>query len=118
VITDEVRVVLRETDGPWLATCPYIPELAAQADEARMAAYPNPVAAGGAIRLRESALADEELEERYATFYLFDVQGKLVNTGKASALRNGLAMPELSGMYYLILEGKAGKMQLKVVVGE
>jgi hypothetical protein len=88
------------------------------------AVYPNPVASGGTVHLRENVLTGDELqelgelEERYATFRLFDVQGRLVREGRASELRQGLTMPTTPGIYHLLLDGKAGRLQLKVAVGQ
>jgi hypothetical protein len=79
--------------------------------------YPNPVAAGGTIRLKQLELLDGE-EELYATLYLFDAQGRLVLTDNASTLRSGLTMPETPGVYHLVLEGKAGRKVVRVAVGQ
>jgi hypothetical protein len=68
------------------------------------------------VRLKEDLLIDEQLAERYAAFQLFDVQGKLLHSGKASELLQGLSMPATSGVYLFILKGKAGKLEVKAVV--
>jgi hypothetical protein len=113
-------VKLRDATGRLLVTCPYAPAAAgAQGGAAREAVYPNPVAAGGTVYLIGGELRElGELEDRYATFLLFDVQGRLVREGKTSDLHQGLVMPDTPGIYHIILEGKAGRLQLKVAVGQ
>jgi hypothetical protein len=55
-------------------------------------------------------------EERYSAFRLFSSMGKLVSSGEASVLIEGLAMPEMADAYFLILEGKAGKKAIRIAV--
>jgi uncharacterized repeat protein (TIGR02543 family) len=116
VIQDTMYVELQDSSGEKFKTCPNNPSSGAAEPEPLMAVFPNPVAAGATVRLKEEFLIDLTLEERYSTLILFDVQGKLLYTGKASDLRQGLVMPSLPGIYFLSLEGKAGKKQFKVVV--
>jgi hypothetical protein len=74
----------------------------------------------GKIYLKESDLvAAATLGERYQTFSLFNSQGALIYTGKASDIRYGLTLPDVPpGAYYIILEGKDEKRQFTVVVGQ
>jgi uncharacterized repeat protein (TIGR02543 family) len=114
-IADTLSVKLLDTTGTWFETCPSNPAAAAAAPKAlNMAVYPNPVLGGAAIHLREDF--DIALEERYETFYLLDIQGKMACSGKSSELRNGIAMPKEVGIYLLVLEGKAGRLLNKIVV--
>ncbi|MDR3188861.1 MAG: T9SS type A sorting domain-containing protein, partial [Prevotellaceae bacterium] len=115
-ITDSMYVQLRDSTGAMLRSCPYTPKASAALTNARASVYPNPVSTGGVVRLKEDLLADEQLVERYATFQLFDMQGKLLHSGKASELLQGLSMPTISGVYLIILEGNAGKLEVKAVV--
>jgi hypothetical protein len=79
--------------------------------------YPNPVAPGGAIKLRQHDTANDG-ECPYTTLYLFNAQGRLVLTGSSSSLCDGLTMPKTVGIYHLVLEDKSGRRQVvKVVVG-
>jgi uncharacterized repeat protein (TIGR02543 family) len=115
---DTVRIVVRDISGTWLSSCPYEPSDAAASDETlRAAVYPNPVTAGGVIYLKESFFIGAKLKENYANFLLLNVQGGVVKTGKTVELRQGLIMPTIPGMYHLILEGAAGRIQLKIAVG-
>ncbi|MDR1417415.1 MAG: T9SS type A sorting domain-containing protein, partial [Prevotellaceae bacterium] len=82
-----------------------------------LSVYPNPVAAGGIVKLKQAELADGE-DAPYTACYLFDAQGRLTLTGSFSALRGGLTMPETPGIYHLVLEGKAGRTVVKVAVGQ
>jgi hypothetical protein len=43
--------------------------------------------------------------------------GKLVSSGEAAALTDGLTMPEHAGAYFLILDGKAGRKVIRIAVG-
>ena len=116
IITDSIVLQLQDSTGAWLESCPYSYAPPAAPDAPRMAVYPNPVSSGKTVHLKEELLIDETLEERYATLSLIDVQGKVVRAGKASDLRQGFAMPLHPGIYHLVLEGKAGRKVLKVVV--
>jgi uncharacterized repeat protein (TIGR02543 family) len=122
---DSMRVIFQDATGALLSTCPdAIDTFGTQGKVAREAVYPNPVSSGGTVRLKENVLTGDELQElgelqdRYATFRLFDVQGRLVREGKTSELHQGLTMPATPGIYYILLDGKAGKLQLKVAVGQ
>ncbi|MDR0688399.1 MAG: hypothetical protein LBF55_06940 [Prevotellaceae bacterium] len=89
----------------------------------KVAVYPNPVAAGGFIKLKQSSFADdgEEEEERYVKYSLFSSQGSLILRGDASPLYEGqgLAMPQVpAGIYHLLLEGKNGKRWVAKVAVE
>jgi hypothetical protein len=126
---DSMYIDLTTTTGKRLTSCPAVGGSnavyagdSAGADvgkkSAEVSVYPNPVAAGGTIRLKQLELLDNNEAELYATLYLFDAQGRLVLTDNASVLRNGLTMPETPGIYHLILEGKAGRKVVKVAVGQ
>ncbi|MDR3187614.1 MAG: InlB B-repeat-containing protein, partial [Prevotellaceae bacterium] len=115
-IADSIFVWLKDSAGTEFESCPYISKDSVVQVAARASVYPNPVSAGGVVRLKEDILADEQLAERYAAFQLFDVQGRLLHSGKASELLQGLSMPTISGVYLIILEGKAGKLEMKAVV--
>jgi hypothetical protein len=126
---DSMYVVLRTApDNIRLETCPAVSkDSIAYANDSssagsdkkavELSVYPNPVAAGGTIKLKQAEFIDSE-QEQPATFYLIDAQGRLVLTGSASALRDGLTMPEAPGVYHLILEGKSGRKVVKVAVGQ
>ncbi|MDR1415870.1 MAG: YDG domain-containing protein, partial [Prevotellaceae bacterium] len=125
---DSMYVKLITTDNILLETCP---DVSKNADKDTVAGggdtgdtrsvdlsvYPNPVATGGTIKLKQAELADGE-DAPYTAFYLFDAQGRLTLTGSFSALRGGLTMPEAPGIYHLVLEGKAGRKVVKVAVGQ
>ncbi|MDR0565849.1 MAG: InlB B-repeat-containing protein, partial [Prevotellaceae bacterium] len=87
-------------------------------------AYPNPVQGGGKIYLKESVIigSDDDdgggSEEHYATYRLFTSQGKLVLSGSAYVLIEGLVMPETAGTYYLVLDGNAGRKTMQIAVGQ
>ena len=117
-IADTVFVELREVGSEsWRVTCPYTPHTPTA--EPQLAVYPNPVAGGVAVRLKETSFADGAPEEQYPTLYLIDVQGKVVYTGKtADLLGKGVTFAVPPGVYHLVLEGKAGKKLLKIAVGE
>jgi hypothetical protein len=105
----------------WLESCPYEPSANSIAPDERSeeAIYPNPASSRGKVYLKENVLVSTALEERYEMLFLFDTQGALRYTGKASDLQHGLTLPDVTpGVYYLILEGKNGKKQFKIVVGE
>ncbi|MDR0712587.1 MAG: InlB B-repeat-containing protein, partial [Prevotellaceae bacterium] len=119
-ITDSIYVALRDSTGAWLVSCPYsstaVPGKRAKVQQ--MIVYPNPVSVGAVVRLKEEFLVDHaaDLEERYTTLYLVDVQGRKVYAGEPSELRRGLAMPTTIGVYFIVLEGKAGRDLIKVSV--
>jgi hypothetical protein len=134
---DSMYLVLTLSDGTLLETCPDAG--GAVADEGSNGSvgtgstgkkstsmdtyiYPNPVHSGGAIRLKQPALSgSDDGEERYVKYSLFDNQGSLVLRADASALYGGqgLIMPQASGIYYLLLEGKSGQRWVtKIAVGE
>jgi uncharacterized repeat protein (TIGR02543 family) len=118
-ITDTMRILLQAVDNTWLTSCPNDPMLANAAGEAlQLAVFPNPVAAGKAIRLKEGWLTDEKQEQRYETFHLYNAQGQLVVSGSASTLESGLTMPKQPGMYYLIFDGKTEKTVVRIAVVE
>jgi hypothetical protein len=124
---DSMRLTLQTTSGDIQETCPDDGSGAGSGSNdgasssnnssksAALSVYPNPVAAGGTIKLKQAELADGE-DEPYADFYLFDAQGRLTLAGSFSALRGGLTMPVAPGIYHLVLEGKAGRKVLKVAV--
>lgn len=122
-ISDSIFVNLKLAENRWITSCPYVPSSFVGHNAGLQAVvYPDPVPMGGVVHLKQSALIGEEvdtleeLEERYATFHLFDVQGKLVHEGKTADLEQGLTMPDVPGVYYLALEGKAGRMMVKIAV--
>ncbi|MDR0711435.1 MAG: InlB B-repeat-containing protein, partial [Prevotellaceae bacterium] len=119
-IVDTMRISLQTSDGVWHESCPYEPAANSIApDGSEAAIYPNPASSRGKVYLKEHALASTALEERYETLFLFDTQGVLRYTGKASDLQHGLTLPDVTpGVYYLVLEGKNGKRRFKIVVGE
>jgi uncharacterized repeat protein (TIGR02543 family) len=119
--SDSLYVRLQDATGAWFSTCPYVPAVAsARGGTTREAVYPNPVAAGGMVYLVGDELRElsglSGLEDSYATFLLFDVQGRPLREGKTSELHQGLTMPATPGIYHILLNGKAGKLQLKVAV--
>ena len=118
-VTDTTLYVrLLDTANVEFKTCPYHPHALPGAAEAqRMAVYPNPVSSGKSIHLKEEFLINDNLEERYATLSLIDAQGKVVYVGKPSELRQGLTIPDIpSGLYHLVLDGKAGRKLFKIMV--
>jgi hypothetical protein len=125
--SDSMYIRLLTTDNVRLETCPAVGKDPAYVEDGDIASdskksatvsiYPNPVAAGGVIRLKQTELVDNE-QELYTTLYLFDAQGRLVLTDNASTLSDGLTMPETPGIYHLVLEGKAGRKVIKVAVGQ
>jgi hypothetical protein len=88
----------------------------------KVAVYPNPIPSGGAIKLKQVNLLDGEDEDnRYVKYSLFDTQGRLVLRGDASPLYEGqgIIMPQLPGIYHLLLESKTGKRWVvKVAVSD
>jgi uncharacterized repeat protein (TIGR02543 family) len=118
-ITDTLRVLLREAGSKiWLETCPYLPPVASAPEEdAHGLVYPNPVAVGGTVKLKEDMLVGG-IEEHYSTYHLVDVYGQTLSSGNAAVLTQGLTMPNMPGVYYLILDGKAGRKQVKIAVGK
>ena len=118
---DSMRVVLRTVDGSTIASCPDADisgksVASGSSTSLNKSAYPNPVRGGGKIYLKESVITDGQ-EHYYSTFRLFTSDGKLITGGSASALIEGLTMPNHPGAYYLILDGKAGKKSMQIVVG-
>jgi hypothetical protein len=89
-----------------------------------MAVYPNPVPSGGTIKLKQSDFADvgeDGEEDRCVKYSLYSTRGSLILIGDASPFceGQGLTMPEVPGIYYLLLEGKNGKRwTVKIAVGE
>ena len=118
IITDTVFAEVREAGSKdWRLTCPYIPSVPTV--ELQPTVYPNPALGGVAVRLKANSFAGAAVEEQYATFYLIDVQGNIVYTGKtADLVERGITFPVPAGVYYLVLEGKAGKKRLKIVIGQ
>jgi hypothetical protein len=119
---DSMYVVLHTAGGELLKTCPDANHTVYGGSgvsklSADLSVYPNPVAAGGIIRLKQAELFNSE-NELYARFYLLDAQGRPVFAGNASVLRSGLTMPEIPGVYHFVLEGKAGRKVVKVAVGQ
>ncbi|MDR1343534.1 MAG: hypothetical protein LBK18_09825 [Prevotellaceae bacterium] len=124
---DSMYVVLRTASGERLETCPDASPAAhggsgseagdSLKNSGGLSVYPNPVAAGGVIRLKQAALIGDG-DELYTRLYLLDAQGRPVLTGDASALRSGLTMPEIPGIYHLVLEGKSGRKVVKIAVGQ
>jgi uncharacterized repeat protein (TIGR02543 family) len=129
---DSMFVVLTLLNGATLETCPDVGISAASNGSGgsagnksmKVAVYPNPVSAGGFIKLKQSDFADgeeEEEEERYVKYSLFSSQGSLILCGDASPLYEGqgLAMPLVpAGIYHLLLEGKSGKRWVAKVAVE
>jgi hypothetical protein len=125
---DSMYIKLYTINGEPFETCPAggVPSAKSSVDttgaaadkkSAALSLYPNPVTAGGTIKLKQLELIDGE-DALYAALYLFDAQGRLILKDSASALRSGLAMPETPGIYHLVLEGKAGRKVVKVAVGQ
>jgi uncharacterized repeat protein (TIGR02543 family) len=124
---DSMRVELRTVDGSALTTCPdadIAGKNSANGGSSSLKsdvdiddyAYPNPVRGGSKIYIKESLFIASDGEERYSTCRLFTSQGRLVLSGSASALIEGLVMPETSGSYFLILDGKAGRRAIQIAV--
>jgi uncharacterized repeat protein (TIGR02543 family) len=124
---DSMYVVLRTAAGATLRTCPDIQgnatatasggSNAKSEEDVDDSAYPNPVRGGSKVYLKRSIIAADGQEELYATFRLFTSMGKLVSSGEAAALTDGLTMPEHAGAYFLILDGKAGRKIIRITVG-
>jgi hypothetical protein len=131
---DSMFLVLTLTDGTTLETCPDANSVSAASDGSgsgagkksmKVAVYPNPVSAGGVVKLKQSDFVggedEDEDEERYVKYSLYSAQGSLVLRGDASVFYGGegLIMPQTPGIYHLLLEGKNGQRQVvKVAVGE
>ena len=113
-----MQVLLQEEgQTTFHSTCPYEPDESSEwSQEMGMPVYPNPVVAGSAVHLQESFLIAAE-ENGYTDFYLVDVQGAIIRTGKVADLHQGLTMPGIPGIYHLVVEGKAGRKQFKIAVG-
>jgi uncharacterized repeat protein (TIGR02543 family) len=120
-IADSIRVVLKDTAGASIPTCYYDPSAKiAPADQkiARVAAYPNPVPAGGTVYLRAENPAKGALESTFSTVAIFDVQGRRCYAGKISDLQRGVTMPNTPGTYFILLEGGSQTAEIKVSVGQ
>jgi hypothetical protein len=137
---DSMFLVLTLSNGAILETCPDAGFVAADESSgsggnagsagkksSRIAVYPNPVASGSFIKLKQSddgeaaAAAAEAEEERYVKYSLFGSQGSLILCGDASPLYGGqgLAMPPVpAGIYHLLFEGKNGKRWVAKVAVE
>jgi hypothetical protein len=132
---DSMFLVLTLSDGTTLETCPdanSMPEISdgsgngsAGKKSMKVAVYPNPVSAGGIVKLKQSGFVggedEDEEEERYVKYSLYSSQGSLVLRGDASVfyVGEGLTMPPTPGIYHLLLEGKNGQRQVvKIAVGE
>jgi hypothetical protein len=127
---DSMYVVLYTTAGDSITTCPDATPsrgIAANADgkgdaEKGNYAYPNPVRSGGKIYLKQSIITEgdgtdkDKDKERYSTYRLFNSMGRLVASGSASVLIGGLTMPEVGGLYFLVLDGKAGRRVFQIAV--
>jgi uncharacterized repeat protein (TIGR02543 family) len=119
-ITDSMSVWLEDSSGTVLKSCPSAPPATSGASTAvHTSVYPNPVAAGAVVHLRVAAghtapLPDDHLTAQYDAYRLLDVQGTLQRAGSAAELQKGLRMPNLSGMYFLLLEGAAGKTVVQI----
>jgi hypothetical protein len=122
--TDSMRVTLRTASGDYLKTCPDVShssDKGSATGEPLVEVYPNPVALGGIIKIKQNNPSggnngEAEIELLYATFYIFDTQGHLIRFGNVSSLNEGLTAPEAPGIYHLILEGKAGKKAIEIAV--
>jgi hypothetical protein len=135
---DSMYLVLTLPNGSLLETCPDANHIVAgDGDEngsdgegigsagtkvTDMAIYPNPVPSGGHIKIKHTDLTDDEDENNhYEQYFLYDTQGHLIFTGDALPLYEGqdLTMPQTPGIYHLLLEGKNGKRwTVKIAVGE
>ncbi|MDR0566676.1 MAG: InlB B-repeat-containing protein, partial [Prevotellaceae bacterium] len=116
-ITDTLYAFLRDSAGTSFMVCPYAPPVVAPSpDEAKIAAYPNPVAPRGVVHLTGYPSLAEELERRYKTFALYSAQGAVVRSGNVAELLKGLAMPTTPGTYFLSLDGPESKT-LQIAVG-
>jgi hypothetical protein len=137
---DSMFLVLSLPDGSLIETCPDANLIEAATDggengsddsdgnssaskkSVKVAVYPNPVPSGGTVKFKQVNLFDSEDEDnRYVKYSLFDTQGRLVLRGDASPLYEGqgLIMPQLPGIYHLLLESKAGKRWVvKVAVSD
>jgi hypothetical protein len=117
-ITDSVEVTLKDTLGRMLHVCPRALSAVPAAPAAvRPSAYPNPVSAGGTIRLKDDLLR-AVADGRYNTFRLLSAAGAPLCSAPAADLAEGLAMPAIPNVYFLILEGAAGKLTITIAVGD
>ncbi|MDR0414423.1 MAG: T9SS type A sorting domain-containing protein, partial [Prevotellaceae bacterium] len=125
--TDSMYLVLYTTDGDSVKTCVDVTHDKRYRDggsaQGKLSPdptiFPNPVLPGGTVKLRQSNLVDDE-EYLHATLYLFDARGQLIRMSSASALynSNGLIMPEIPGVYHLVLESADGRRRsIKIAVG-
>jgi uncharacterized repeat protein (TIGR02543 family) len=130
---DTMYVILYTTTGDTLTTCPddlqsrrtALAAVGSKSEEdIDSYAYPNPVRGGSKIYLKRSIIIDGESDGadadankvRYSTYRLFNSIGKLVFSGSASVLTDGLTMPKTPGAYFLILDGKAGRRVIRIAV--
>jgi hypothetical protein len=112
--------LLDSATGSWLRVCPDTLTVPVAPNAASASVYPNPVAAGGVVHHRAAggrtaALSAEHPAARYDAYRLLDVQGRLQRSGSTDELQNGLTMPSIPGSYFLVLEGKTGKITLLVI---
>ena len=133
---DSMYVVLQTEQGEQITTCVDVKvtsknnenggsggsSSSSSKEDRDNSAYPNPVQGGGKIYLKESVIICSDdgggSEEHYATYRLFTSQGKLVLSGSAYVLIEGLVMPETAGTYYLVLDGNAGRKTMQIAVGQ
>jgi hypothetical protein len=126
--TDSMYLDLLTTEGDLVTTCrdgthdSFVDRKKAQAQSSQLSGlvvYPNPVPPGGTVKLKRDFFEDDEYF-LHAKVYLFDVHGRLVYEGSASALYDGAGptMPETPGIYHLVLESANGKRKnVKIAVG-
>jgi hypothetical protein len=72
---------------------------------------------GGTVKLKEDMLVGG-IEEHYSSYHLVDTYGQTISSGSATVLTQGLTLPNTPGVYYLILDGKAGRKRVKIAVGK
>ena len=120
-ITDTIRVLLQDSKGDLISTCPYDSIIAdtpgAGLDDAKV--YPNPVTAGGTVQLQLGSSSPDitELEKIYTSVYFVDIMGTIRLQGKLSDLYSGLTIPDVaSGTYLLVLEGPSARKNFKLTV--
>jgi uncharacterized repeat protein (TIGR02543 family) len=121
-LSDTMFVRLQDTSGTWIASCPLtLGSEAALSEKLRgvqVAVYPNPVPAGGVVYFKEENPVQGTLEELFESVAILDVQGRRAYSGKTPELRQGLPMPTISGIYFIILKGSSGAVEIKVSVGQ
>jgi hypothetical protein len=120
-ITDTIRVLLQDSKGDLISTCPYDSIIAdtpgAGLDDAQV--YPNPVTAGGTVKLQLGSASPTiaDLEKIYTRVYFVDIMGTIRLQGKLSDLYSGLTIPDVaSGTYLLVLEGPSARKNFKLTV--